>query len=57
MPVQAQAAESVNRGSAADKDIVGETLRSFFSQVESEELPDRFKDLLKRLSDDEESRK
>ncbi len=33
--------------------MVGETLRSFFTQVESEELPDRFKDLLKRLSDEE----
>jgi hypothetical protein len=34
-------------------DLITEHLRTVFREVEQEELPDRFKDLLRRLADEE----
>jgi hypothetical protein len=35
------------------RDFIADNLRRLFGAVESEELPDRFRDLLRRLADEE----
>lgn len=41
------------RATAGEADLIGHRLRELFGAVEREELPDRLKDLLHRLAEQE----